>query len=89
MKIASNLERSELLDLYNAHVLPKPQRNVFKNVKSIHSVTTTTHNHSTSQKRSHSPTKSSSSSSPEKKSKIEEEKQPHSPKKKFKPITFP
>ena len=88
MKIASNLERSELLDLYNTHVLPKPQRNVFKNVKSIHSVTTTTHNHSTSQKRSHSPTKSSSSS-PEKKSKIEEEKQPHSPKKKFKPITFP
>ena len=89
MKIASNLERSELLDLYNTHVLPKPQRNVFKNVKSIHSVTTTTHNHSTtSQKRLHSPTKSSSSS-PEKKSKIEEEKQPHSPKKKFKPITFP
>ena len=87
MKIASNLERSELLDLYNTHVLPKPQRNVFKNVKSIHSVTTTTHNHSTSQKRSHSPTKSSSS--PEKKSKIEEEQQPHSPKKKFKPITFP
>ena len=86
MKIASNLERSELLDLYNTHVLPKPQRNVFKNVKSIHSVTTTTHNHSTSQKRSHSPTKSSTSS-PEKKPKLEE--QPHSPKKKFKPITFP
>ena len=93
------MDRNELLQLYYSHVLPKPQRQIFKTksentMRRIHTVSyykktnsPEKRSHST-EKRHHSPEKKHHS--PEKRPKIEtkvEESSP--PKKKFKRIEFP
>ena len=92
VKIPIDMDRNELLQLYYSHVLPKPQRQIFKSksentIRSIHTVSYFKKTHSP-EKRSHSPEKRHHS--PEKRPKIEtkvEESSP--PKKKFKRIEFP